>query len=160
MPMIWWGFAGLSVLLLVFLVLTISLFKRMKHFEASYVTLQTFMSGQQLDVLFQKYIQKVVTQEQELKICNSRLDPIEEKLRVGIDRAELIRFRAFENTGSDLSFALALLNQEGSGVVLSSIHTRDESRVYAKPLDRGNSAYSLTEEEKEVISRAMRGNKL
>ena len=57
--------------------------------------------------------------DQELKACNVRLKQIELKLRVGVDRAELLRFSAFENMGSDLSFAFALLNQEGSGVVLS-----------------------------------------
>lgn len=82
------------------------------------------------------------------------------KLRAGADRAELLHFKAFENVGGDLSFALALLNQEGNGVILSSIHNRDESRVYAKPIKERMSTYSLTGEEKEVIDRAMLGQKI
>ena len=160
MPLIWWGISALSILLIIFLLLIFSLYRRMKRFEASYVTLQTFMSGDHLEPMLQGYTQKVVEQAQILKTCNERLTQIEQKLRAGVDRAELLRFRAFENVGSDLSFALALLNQEGSGVVLSAIHNREESRLYAKPVNGGQSTYSLSIEEIEVIAKAMQGEKI
>ena len=98
--------------------------------------------------------------DQELKACNVRLKQIELKLRVAVDHAELLRFSAFENMGSDLSFAFALLNQEGSGVVLSAIHSREESRVYAKPINKGRSTYTLSDEEIEVIAKSMQGQKI
>ncbi|OLN34019.1 hypothetical protein DSOL_0197 [Desulfosporosinus metallidurans] len=118
------------------------------------------MSGHQLDTLLQECIQKVDEQGLELKKSNARLTPIEDKLRASVDRVELVRFRAFENVGSDLSFAFALLNQEGSGIVISAIHNRDESRVYGKPVKGGESNYSLTAEEREVIAKAMDGQKI
>lgn len=160
MPLIWWGISALTILLFISLLITMSLARRMKRFESSYVTLQTFMSGHQLDTVLQEYIQKVSELKDKLESCNARLTPIEKKLRASVDRVELLRFRAFENTGSDLSFAFAFLNQEGSGVVLSSIYNREESRVYAKPVTEGRSTYSLTEEEKEVIHKAMQGQKI
>jgi hypothetical protein len=67
----------------------------------------------------------------------------------------LIRFKAFQNTGSDQSFALALLDAAGDGVVMSSLFGRDESRVYCKPVERGQSIYPLTDEEKEAITTAL-----
>lgn len=67
----------------------------------------------------------------------------------------LIRFKAFQNTGSDQSFALALLDAVGDGVVISSLFGRDESRVYCKPVERGQSIYPLTDEEKEAITTAL-----
>ena len=164
MPMLWWGISALAILLVLAFLINILLYRRlsrrMKHFESSSLTLQTFMSGHQLDTLLQECIQKLAHQEQELNKIVTRLSQVEIKLRVGVDRAELLRFRAFENVGSDLSFAFALLNQEGSGVILSSIHNREESRVYAKPIKEGMSTYSLTGEEKEVINRAMLGPKI
>lgn len=160
MPLVWWSICALTIVLLIFIIVTISLYRRMKRFESSYVTLQTFMSGQQLDTLFQEYIDRVDIQEQKFEKCDKRLTLVEQKMRAGVDRAELLRFRAFENTGSDLSFAFALLNQEGSGVVLSSIHNREESRVYAKPIEEGQSTYALTDEEKQVINKAMQGEKI
>lgn len=164
MPMLWWGISALTILLVIAFFLNILLYRRlnrrMKHFESSSLTLQTFMSGHQLDTLLQECIQKLAHQEQGFNKIDTRLSQVEIKLRLGVDRAELLRFRAFENVGSDLSFAFALLNQEGSGVVLSSIHNREESRVYAKPIKEGMSTYSLTGEEKEVIDRAMLGQKI
>jgi len=159
MPLFWWicifGFLIFSVLILIVL-----LYRRMKRFERSYRSLQTFMNGREMDILLEEYVQKVTKLEQNIESCNLRLNPIELKLRNSVDRAELIRFRAFEDVGSDLSFAFALLNQEGNGVVLSSIHSREDARVYAKPITGGLSSYSLSDEEKEVISKAMVGQKI
>lgn len=160
MPLIWWSISAMTIILIISLLMSILLYRRMKRFESSYVTLQTFMSGQQLDTLLQTYIQSVAEQEQKIDKCDKRLILVEQKSRLAVDRGELVRFRAFENMGSDLSFAFALLNQEGTGIVLSSIHSREESRVYAKPVNEGQSKYLLTDEEKEVITKAMQGQKV
>jgi hypothetical protein len=66
----------------------------------------------------------------------------------------IVRFNAFEDTGSDLSFAVALLDADYNGVVLSSIFGRNESRTYAKPVVAGQSSYFLTNEEKEALDMA------
>ena len=164
MPLHWWGISALGVFLILSFLINILLYHRikrkMKHFESFSVTLQTFMSGQELDTILEECIRKVDQLEQGTHKNDSRLSQLELKARGGVDRAELLRFRAFENVGSDLSFAFALLNQKGDGVVLSSIHNREESRLYAKPVKEGLSTYSLTGEEKEVIERAMRGQKV
>ncbi|KGK89408.1 hypothetical protein DP73_10190 [Desulfosporosinus sp. HMP52] len=155
-----WLAMGVLAFLTVILIITISLYSKMKKFQASYISLQTFMNGQKMDILLDKYIQKVTDLEQNLEKCNERLDPIEIKLRASIDRAEIQRFRAFEDVGSDLSFAVAFLNQEGDGLVLSSIHSREEARIYAKPISGGQSQYSLSDEEKDVVLKAMNGKKI
>lgn len=160
MPLIWWGISALTIIILISLLLNLLLYRRMKRFESSHVTLQTFMSGNELEPMLQNYIATLAKQNQELETCKARLTQLETKSRAAADRAELVRFRAFENVGSDLSFAFALLNQEGSGVVLSAIHSREESRVYAKPVDKGQSSYLLTNEEVEVIAKAMQGEKI
>jgi len=159
-PLYWWAVLILAILLLILTLFTIKLYRRMKRFEASYISLQTFMNGQQMDMLLQENLSKVTELEQNLEECKVRLNPIELKLKASVDRAELIRFRAFEDVGSDLSFSFALLNQEGNGVVLSSIHSREEARIYAKPISGGQSMYSLSDEEKEVIAKAMIGQKI
>lgn len=66
----------------------------------------------------------------------------------------VVRFNAFQDTGSDLSFAVAYIDANKNGVVISSIYGREESRTYAKPLENGNSHYQLSEEEQEAIRRA------
>lgn len=71
-----------------------------------------------------------------------------------IQRMGLIRFNAFDNTGSDLSFALAMTDAARNGIVLSGIYGREESRVYAKPIIDGESTYMLTKEEKQALQAA------
>ena len=68
-----------------------------------------------------------------------------------LQRLGLIRFNAFDNTGSDLSFSLAMTDAERNGFVLSGIYGREESRVYAKPIVAGESTYMLTKEEKQAL---------
>ncbi|GAB6153430.1 DUF4446 family protein [Desulfosporosinus burensis] len=159
-PWIWWGISGLGVILVISVLISLLLYRRMKRFESAYVSLQTFMAGNQMDILLDESNQKMHKLEQEIEKCKARLNPVELKLRASVDRAELLRFRAFENVGSDLSFACALISQEGNGIVLSSIHNREEARVYAKPIVGGHSVYSLSDEEKEVITKAMQGVKI
>ena len=67
----------------------------------------------------------------------------------------IVRFDAFEDLGGMLSFAVALLDREGSGVVLSSINGRNETRIYAKPVENGGSRINLSGEEEEAIRRAL-----
>ena len=103
-----------------------------------------------LDRLFDR-IDKVETTNQSIEEKNRTLADVisKQKGNVGI-----VRFHAFGNEGNDLSFSIAMIDQEESGFVLTSIYGRDESRVYAKPLEKGNSIYLLTEEEKKAIQDA------
>jgi hypothetical protein len=67
----------------------------------------------------------------------------------------LLRYDAFEDVGGRLSFSCALLDDQGSGVVLTSINGRQETRVYAKPENLGTSSHNLSLEEEESIRRAL-----
>jgi len=72
-----------------------------------------------------------------------------------VQRLGLVRFDAFADMGGRLSFAAAMLDADGSGIVLSSINARHETRIYAKPVERGQSTYNLSDEESEAIRRAL-----
>ncbi len=75
-----------------------------------------------------------------------------------IHKTELLRFNPFKEVGGNQSFTLALLNGKNTGFVISSIHTREGTRVYAKPIEVGAEVkeYPLSEEEKHVVSTAAR----
>jgi hypothetical protein len=77
----------------------------------------------------------------------ARLDAAEAQLRSTIAGVALVRYNAFRETGSDLSFSLALLDRDLNGVVLTSLFGRDESRCYGKTIERGEPVHSLSEEE-------------
>ncbi len=72
-----------------------------------------------------------------------------------VQNVGLLRYDAFEDVGGRLSFSCAMLDDEGSGVVLTSINGRQETRVYAKPIAEGRSSYNLSSEEEEAIRQAL-----
>lgn len=71
-----------------------------------------------------------------------------------LQQVGLVRFNPFADTGGDQSFALVLADAQGNGLILSSLHTRGLTRVYAKPLAGWSSTYPLTEEEHQAIRQA------
>ena len=72
-----------------------------------------------------------------------------------VRRVGILRYDAFEDVGGRLSFSCALLDEHGTGVVITSINGRQETRVYAKPIARSTSSYNLSLEEEEAIRQAM-----
>ena len=82
-------------------------------------------------------------------------DYLTEVLAGTIQRIAMIRFDAFEDMGGKLSYAIALLDENGDGLVITSIYGRNENRTYAKTIQRGTSAHVLSREENEAVNRAM-----
>jgi len=83
-----------------------------------------------------------------------RLDALERVARVEVPRIGFVRYNAFSDVGSELSYALALLNREGDGVVLSSIYSREDTRTYGKAVAGFKAAQDPSEEELAAIARA------
>jgi hypothetical protein len=69
-------------------------------------------------------------------------------------KISIVRFNPFGDTGGDQSFVLAVLDAHNSGYVLTSIHGREGTRVYVKPIDESQSKYPLSEEERKALSQA------
>ncbi|MEK7071349.1 MAG: DUF4446 family protein, partial [Patescibacteria group bacterium] len=76
------------------------------------------------------------------------------KLRKSVRGLETIRFNPFPDQGSNQSFAMGILNEDGDGVVLSSLYSREKMSIFAKPVKNKKSEYELTNEEKEVLNKA------
>jgi hypothetical protein len=95
--------------------------------------------------------------EQAVRALNSTDRRQEGLIEGAIRHVGLLRYDAFEDVGGRLSFSCALLDDHGSGVVVTSINGRQDTRVYAKPISEGSSAYSLSVEEAEAIKQALAG---
>lgn len=80
----------------------------------------------------------------------------ETRLRGSVQGVGMVRFNPFSGDGSggNQSFSMALLDEGGRGVVLSSLYARDRASVYAKPVEGWASAHELSEEEKRAITMA------
>ncbi|MBI4837530.1 MAG: DUF4446 family protein [Candidatus Portnoybacteria bacterium] len=71
-----------------------------------------------------------------------------------VQKVGVVRFNPFKDTGSDQSFAIALMDLSDNGLVISSLFTREGTRIYSKPLEKGKSKYPLSEEEQRAIGQA------
>lgn len=92
---------------------------------------------------------------QELFEISNRLRELGVK---SIHKTSVIRFNPFKEVGGNQSFSVALLDGKNSGVIISSLHTREGTRVYAKPVTSGQAdGFPLTEEEKTAIAQAISG---
>lgn len=84
----------------------------------------------------------------------ARVSIIEEQLPKMVQSIGVMRFKGFEDVGGDLSFSTSILTGQGDGVVITALHSRDDTRVYAKKIDKYISAYPLSEEEINVIKQS------
>lgn len=75
---------------------------------------------------------------------------------ISIQKVGVIRFNPFKDTGGDQSFAIALLDKGNDGLVISSLYSREGTRIYTKPIENGTSSYHLSEEENQAIKKAMK----
>ncbi len=86
---------------------------------------------------------------------DTRAKNMDARIRTSLRGIDTIRFNPFKDQGSNQSFAIGLLNEEGTGVVISSLYSRDRVSVFAKPIKKGQSEYELTEEETIVFKNAL-----
>lgn len=104
-----------------------------------------------------------------LQVEDFRINLDEVKIKTGkieelglqhIQRVELLRYNPYDDTGGDQSFTLALLDNKGNGFVLTSLHARAGTRVFAKPVKEGKGGkYKFSKEEEMVIKKALESHK-
>lgn len=85
---------------------------------------------------------------------NKHLITVDDRLNKSIRRVETVRFNPFLDAGSNQSFAISFLNDEGDGVIISSLYARDRMSIFAKPITSGKSEFELSTEEKEVLKKS------
>ncbi|MDR6552335.1 DUF4446 family protein [Paenibacillus qinlingensis] len=95
--------------------------------------------------------QKAESQEASTQISN-----IHQAMKKMTSSIKIRRYNAFNEGGSDLSFSLAMLNEEQDGVIVTGIHSREQMYVYAKPITKGQSSYTLSPEEKETLTQTLK----
>lgn len=101
------------------------------------------------------YMRRVSSAEEEIRKLSLYYKELDEKTKKCIQKVGIVRYNAYKDTGSDLSFAVCLLDEKNNGVVFNGIYSRDMSNIYAKPIENGISKYKVTPEEQEAINRAM-----
>ena len=144
------------ILNILFIILFIINYIRLANMKKSYDKfMKKLGKGENIEEMLKNHLEKVEfvhkQNEEILDYCRK----IDNDFGKTISKIGIIRYSAFKDTGSDLSFTLALLNKENDGVVLNGIYSREMSNIYAKPIKNGESTYTLSKEEKEAISKAI-----
>lgn len=111
-------------------------------------------SGGSLEEVLETHLRERQLLQSQLRTLDSRVQELEAKMRVDKRHLGIVRYDAFEDVGGEQSFALALYDDEGDGVVVTSLVGRTDCRVYAKALKRGRSDRTLSQEEQRAIREA------
>ncbi|HEV8697848.1 MAG TPA: DUF4446 family protein [Candidatus Limnocylindrales bacterium] len=144
---------GLVVVVIALVLVVIALARRLRSIDARLRLLTRGDEGDLEDVLG-AHLDRVHVLGREVERLIARTGRLESIAPRAFQRVGLVRFNPFEDTGGNQSFALALLDAEGNGWVLSSLHARSGTRVYAKAIHEGRSEGALSDEEAAAIKQA------
>ncbi len=112
-------------------------------------------NGDNIEESLKKYLQDVINTEEEVQNLKKYTKEIEKGMEKCIQKVGMVRYNAYNHTGSDLCFAIALLDFEDNGFVINGVYSRDNTtNTYAKPIEHGASKYTLVKEEIEAIDKA------
>ena len=135
----------IGVLLLINLILTVGMNIKYIRF------MKKLGHGNNLDEMLKTYlaeVKEIKKDNYEIKAYYTKLDS---DIASCIQKVGLVRYNAFKDVGSDLSFAVALLDRDNNGVVFNGLYGSESSNIYAKPIKDGVSKYQLSEEERDAL---------
>ena len=144
-----------GLICLLFILYVINIIKLRKIRKEYKKFMEKVGNGTNLEEILGKHIDKmnkIIAKDEELQDFCIRLDT---DMKNCIQKVGIYRYNAYKDTGNDLSFTVALLNEKNDGVVFNGIYSREMSNIYAKPIIKGESKYRITEEEQEAIKRAI-----
>ncbi len=150
---------GISFFMLILnFLLLITNIKKTNRIKKKYNRFMNGLSDRNMEELLEKCLDNVNTVNLKNRDIELKINEIERNLIQCVQKVGIVRFNAFDNVGSDLSFSIALLDNDDSGIVISGIYARDSSSTYAKPVITGKSKYTLSAEEIQAIDIAKKTN--
>ena len=126
-----------------------------KHKKEYKVFLKNIGNGADIKETLDNHMEKVRVVEKVNQEIIDYCQRIDNKMNDCIQKVGIVRYSAYRDTGSDLSFAVALLDNNNDGIVFNGIYSRELSNIYAKPVEKGKSTYKLIDEEIEAINKAI-----
>lgn len=142
----------LCILIIAFIVLLVKLFSINKKYKTF---INKLGNGNNIEEDLENYMYRVERVEKQHAEIRGLINTIDTNMANCIQKIGIVRYNAFKDTGSDLSFALAMLDEKNNGVVLNGIYSREMSNIYAKPVENGKSTYTISEEEQQAIQKAI-----
>ena len=147
---------GMGVVIVILLILVIALWKSMNKIERRYRKLMRGADNKNLEALINEKLENIEVSTQIADEAMALAKNIKENLNECVQKIAIMRYQAFDDVGSDLSFSIAILDGHNDGVVITGLYGRHDSTTYAKPIDKGISRYDLSEEEQLVLTEAIK----
>ncbi len=145
------GTLGISTIVLI--IVSLQMHRRLKGF-------MTGKDGASLEAVLAWLTQKNAQVDETLEAHKEALELIDSRVKKSVRGYSLVRYDAYDDTGGNQSFASGLIDESGDGFILSVITNRNHVGVYAKPVNRGISAASLTEEESLALETSKKSLKI
>lgn len=146
---------GLMIITFLLFIIVLVLMSSVNKVEKKYRKMMRGINNQNLEDLIASKIDNIenalTNSEKSLEECRV----IREEIKGCVNKVAIMRYKAFEDVGSDLSFSIAILDDYNDGVLITGIYARNDSTTYAKPVDKGISRYDLSEEEIHVLNEAI-----
>lgn len=141
-----------TVLMIIFLICTLVVGKSYKNLNARYLDFMSKLgNGENVEKILSEYLKIVDEIMKKSKNHEEEIIRLENNLKKCVQKVGIVRYNAYGDTGSDLSFTLALMDSEDNGVVVNGLYSRESSSIFAKPLVKGETKYNLSAEEIQAI---------
>ena len=148
-----WLMLFINIILLILYITNVIYMKKTK--KEYYNFIQKLGNGNNIEDILKHQLSKLEELDSKNQELYAFCKDINQNMKKCIQKVGIIRYSAFKDVGSDLSFAVALLDEENSGIVFNGVYSSEASNIYAKPIIKGESKYRITEEEKQAIQIAM-----
>ncbi|GMQ58591.1 DUF4446 family protein [Vallitalea sediminicola] len=143
---------SITLLLVIFLIINSI---RIKKWKNKYYQFMNSKEDFNIEEVLQKNIKNIEVMKNTLHQQKININELEKHVKKSMEKVAIVKYNAFENMGGKLSFVLALLNQENSGILLNGLHSRDGCYMYVKEIIDGKCDKVLSEEEKSALEKAM-----
>lgn len=138
-------------LILVLFLMNLSNKSKIKKLKNKYYKFMNGLSGVNIEAVLDDCLDKVNGVIGKNKNIEYQINTIERNMYYCVQKVGVVRYNGFDNVGSDLSFSIALLDNNDDGVVISSLYSRESSSTYAKPILKSKSKHALSAEEIKAI---------
>ncbi len=151
---------AIIALVLIMLIWNIVLSIKIGTLTGKYKKFMRGSSGKNFENMLLDHVSDIEAAIERVNIMNEDLVNLKNQMDKGIQKCNIIRYNAFSDTGSDLSYSVAMLDNFNDGFIITGIYGRNESYSYAKPVSKGISKYPLSVEEELVLNRSLKGTQI
>ena len=150
----------LSILVIGLFIWNITLSIKLSSLGGKYKKFMRGSTGKNFEGMLLDHMGAMESAVERVNIISEELVAVKNQMDRCVQKCNIIRYNAFSDTGSDLSFSIAMLDTFNDGFIITGIYGRNESITYAKPVSKGISKYPLSVEEEMVLNRSIKSTQI